>query len=1193
MRLYWNGRWCSYVGGEIACLLLPGFWANCLIIFIFRIIDFTMLPDIQVTAKTSAEKELMSRCLQMARMGCWEYVAGRTRLTCTEGLFFLLEKEVPDELSIPVTEAMDFVHPDDKGRLELMRASIVSGQVLECRFRIITGSGTVRWISGWCEGKFTDEGLLYSVTGVCQDITELVSGQDALERRRAAMDNAERLAGTGTYQLNLATGEKFYSDNIFRIYGYEPGSIPAEESYFFSLTHPDDAAPLMETYRKLVENPGRMETSFRIIRKDGTLRYLQTRSNITTNSLGQMLIEGTTVDVTEHRLLEEELERQNELLQQAEATAKLGSWKYNFGTKQVSYSENLFRLFGYEQPQDYNDTSRIFTHLLDEDREKVLDAYRKTIADGLARSIEFRLLHPDGTMRYFTSVAKKTVNRRNEKIIVGMVQDITDTHLMRLKLEQQQRLTHKLLDSSVNAISVYDSDQKIVLWNKKLEQQYGVSREEAIGKRFAEIMPGHDMSWFDDYLKEALAGKEVQFHRQSLKDGRDYLTHMVPIDDNGAGQRLVFVLSSDVTLLKEQEREIQLQRDFAEELTDRSMDCIFVFDRELKLVKWNAKCEELYGKKKEEVLGMTLDQIFPDADMSVPVSRLRLALEGEMVRYSMEPSRVLDRYYESAVIPIRDSESKVSHILCVLHDVTEVAGMTKRVREVNRLLEQRNKELADRTLFLETLLDSTVDSVVAFDTEQRIIAFNRTSERKYGRLRDEVIGRKVLDAFPALKDTESMKELDAALSGQFVHVPERANTFGEGYHEKFLIPLVMNGTVTGALGIVRDITEMRLAVEELQERTHFNQTLIDSIVDVITAVDNDLRFTMWNRTAEKKYKINREDVLGKKVTDVFPALADTPQMEELIQALEKGQSRTMLEVPYHQGHGFCDIFYIPLRNAAGKVTGLLAVVHDITAIKNSSLQLEELNGQLANKNHELNRINSELASFSYVASHDLQEPLRKIQAFTSLILAKDSNNISESGQDYFRRIQASAGRMQQMIDGLLLFSRTNTAPKHFERRNLNELLQDVSLHLNDEIRKKGAIIVADELPEVMVISHQFEQLMEHVLTNALRFQPQGNIPEIRISAMKVSGKDIVGEVAQRNRTYQRITVSDNGIGFSPEEAEKIFQMFYRLHGKSEYPGTGIGLSICRRIAQNHNGFITAESEGTGGARFHIYLPVPG
>lgn len=279
------------------------------------------------------------------------------------------------------------------------------------------------------------------------------------------------------------------------------------------------------------------------------------------------------------------------------------------------------------------------------------------------------------------------------------------------------------------------------------------------------------------------------------------------------------------------------------------------------------------------------------------------------------------------------------------------------------------------------------------------------------------------------------------------------------------------------------------------------------------------------------------------------------------------------------------------KNTEGVLRGTVTGAFQYSNFQGQTLKsLEELNDELKMKNKELDRINTELTSFSYVAGHDLQEPLRKIQAFVSLILAKDAGRISESSQEHFNRIQKAAGQMQQMIDGLLTYSRANTNSRNFETVNLESLFSKIISKFWEEIQKSKAIVEIKNTLMLRIIPNQLEQLLAQLISNALKFQKEGSRPHIIINSTAVSGYEITGEVVQRNKTYICISVADNGIGFDMGHLETIFQLFNRLHGKTEFSGAGTGLAICRRIAQNHNGFISAESEQGKGSVFKVYIP---
>lgn len=249
-----------------------------------------------------------------------------------------------------------------------------------------------------------------------------------------------------------------------------------------------------------------------------------------------------------------------------------------------------------------------------------------------------------------------------------------------------------------------------------------------------------------------------------------------------------------------------------------------------------------------------------------------------------------------------------------------------------------------------------------------------------------------------------------------------------------------------------------------------------------------------------------------------------------------------------------------------------------------------LNIELQERNRELEKSNKELASFNHVASHDLQEPLRKIQTFISRVSEADKAVMSESGRDYLSKIAVSAKRMRVLIDDLLLFSRTNTTKKEFIKSNLNELFENAEAELTEIIQEKKAVITASKLPKLSVIPYQIEQLFINLIGNSLKYNKPGIAPEITIESEKVLSADYPDLLDQSVKKFHKITFSDNGMGFDPQFKETIFILFQRLHSKTDYPGTGIGLAICKKIVENHKGYILADSTPDVGSVFTVFLP---
>lgn len=241
------------------------------------------------------------------------------------------------------------------------------------------------------------------------------------------------------------------------------------------------------------------------------------------------------------------------------------------------------------------------------------------------------------------------------------------------------------------------------------------------------------------------------------------------------------------------------------------------------------------------------------------------------------------------------------------------------------------------------------------------------------------------------------------------------------------------------------------------------------------------------------------------------------------------------------------------------------------------------------RNRELESSNKELTAFNYIASHDLQEPLRKIEIFMSRLVSKDYANLSAAGQQYVASIQSSANRMRVLIKDLLHFSRINKAEKIFEEADLNYLLETAKHELAPTIEEKKARIETNKLPSLNVIPFQIQQLFINLISNSLKYSKENSSPIIEINCEMIDANE-VEILPDNNIKYYKITFKDNGIGFEQEYAAKIFILFNRLHNKNEYQGTGIGLAICQKIVENHKGFIVAKGELNVGSTFTVYLP---
>ena len=282
--------------------------------------------------------------------------------------------------------------------------------------------------------------------------------------------------------------------------------------------------------------------------------------------------------------------------------------------------------------------------------------------------------------------------------------------------------------------------------------------------------------------------------------------------------------------------------------------------------------------------------------------------------------------------------------------------------------------------------------------------------------------------------------------------------------------------------------------------------------------------------------------------------------------------------------------YISLTSLQPKLATVGVIVTDLSEKKKNEEIILKYQTDLELKNLELLQTNSELSSFTYIASHDLQEPLRKIQTFLNRILDKEYDNFSAKAKDYFQRVTGASERMQNMITALLNYSRVNNSQVVRMPTDLNMIIEEVKDNLHELIEENNVTIKTSALPTLNAVPLQLNQLFTNIITNSIKYKKNGVDPIIEIKAEMISASEIQIPESFMADEYWKIKICDNGIGFDQQYADKIFELFQRLHGRTEYEGTGIGLAICKKIVQNHHGFIEALGQAGIGSTLNIYIP---
>jgi two-component system CheB/CheR fusion protein len=422
--------------------------------------------------------------------------------------------------------------------------------------------------------------------------------------------------------------------------------------------------------------------------------------------------------------------------------------------------------------------------------------------------------------------------------------------------------------------------------------------------------------------------------------------------------------------------------------------------------------------------------------------------------------------------------------------------------------------------------------------------------------------------------------------------------------------------------------ELQTRIDLLNESYEYSNAIVSTMHEPMLVLGKDLRVKSANKAFYKTFGVTEEQTEGVLLYELGNKQWNIPALRELLEDIIPKNSQFY---NYEVKHTFLDIGEKIMSLNASRVIQkthreqlILLIIADITEVRRliiekehreyellqkeinenqtEKLRLEKAvdkrtkelkiaNESLEVKNTALLNMNKELEAFAYVSSHDLQEPLRKLQTFAGIILEKEKQNLSDKGKKYFHLMQQAAERMQQLIHDLLAFSLISIAERKFENTDLNIIIEEVKKEFKDAIAEKHAVIEVKEICEVYIIPFQFRQLMHNLISNALKFSDPQRPPHIKIKSrnIKYSKKNIVKLPTQKE--YCHISITDNGIGFEQNFSSKIFEVFQKLHGKEEFAGTGIGLAIAKKIIDNHNGIINATSELNKGTTFNIYIPV--
>jgi PAS domain S-box-containing protein len=818
----------------------------------------------------------------------------------------------------------------------------------------------------------------------------------------------------------------------------------------------------------------------------------------------------------------------------------------------------------------------------------------------------------------------------NGVILVG--REVTDLEVERKRMENSENYFRRLADTVPVMLWITRPDGHCTYVNQKWYEYTGQQPEETLGQRWLSVVHPDDVDQMVTGFQEANA-RHAPFNLEYRIKGADGIYRWIL--DSGSpvfGKQGAFegFIGSVINIdqRKQAENAVRLREGQFRQLADSMPQIVWTATSEGYVDYYNKQWYLLIGEENQYGNDSFLAHVHPDDKERCLTSWLEVVRTGEPYeiefRFKVKPPIDAYSWFLVRARPIRNENGQIIKWYGTCTDIDEV----KRIEHTLRESEER----------FRVVVNSAPVMVWMSDPQKRFTFFNKRWLEFTGRSME-------LELWDGWKEGILEEDLNSGLAVYNEAYVDRRDFEVEfrlkrhnGQYRWIVchgIPrFSYDGSFLGYIGSAIDIHERKNIRIELEnrvaERTHeisqknqaleettrelkeINQQLEQRHEELRQSEERYLRMTNevedyaiillsregfienWNKGAEKIKGYTADEIIGKHFR-IFYSYADQQQglAEKLIaEAVLHGKSTYEGWRVRKDGSTLWAYTVITaLHNERNDIIGFSKVTRDLTQRKLAEDRLKMYAEQLEQKNRELERSNSELSSFSYVASHDLQEPLRKIQAFGNLIQQRDVANLSDTSKDYFDRMVKAAVRMQNLIDSLLEFSRTTTARKNFENTDLNVLLDEVKKELGHRIEEKKAVIESSHLPTLTIIPFQFRQLLSNLISNSLKYSREEVTPVIEIKATYVKAKELNEKAALPGKDYFQFTVADNGIGFEQEYSEKIFDLFQRLHGRNEYTGSGIGLAICKKIVENHHGFMRAESEQGKGATFYFFIPV--
>ena len=852
-----------------------------------------------------------------------------------------------------------------------------------------------------------------------------------------------------------------------------------------------------------------------------------------------------------------------------------GFFSKNISTdRYIQMSVGCEKIYGYSIT-DFYANSLLWLQVIHPDDRVLIEKEQEQLIKGMQTKSAYRIIHKDSTTRWVEVKAVPVIEEGRLTRVEGVVNDITERKNAEILLKDSELKYRSFFENAMDGILLSKPNSVILEANPAACEIFRLTEKEICGYSNSELIALGGSGLVNLQEVRSRTGKfrgEINFVRP---DGTKLVVELASGLFKGAnGEDRSFIIVKDITDRKKAEAAMVMNERQLNLIYNTVNDSIFMLTIEegnrFKFVSVNHTFLKTTGKEKEQMIGKYVEEVIPSPLLELALEKYQEAITCKKTISWEEqtdfPSGIKTGI--ASITPILDDSGNCIMIIGSVHDISE----RKKAEEEIKRSDQNFQSLVN-----------TVDGIV-WEADAATFQFSFVSKRA------EVLLGYPLSAWiesPGFwKDHIHPEDRDSTVSYCIQCTSEkRSHEFeyrmiaadGKIVWLQDFVSVIINEDLTCYLrGIMVDITARKQAEAKLHKSEERYRQIVETTQEGIWMIDENNNTTFVNKKMCEIIEYLPAEIVGKSIHCFMNEKSNTIIAQQ-IKRRKQGINETFYFkfIAKSGSVVWTSLSTNPVFDDAGIYKGTLAMVTDITKRKHNEELLQKSEANLDLKNKELERKNKELEQFAYVASHDLQEPLRTASGFVQLLQQQYQGKLDEMADKYLRFIVESSDRMKILINDLLDYSRIGSKLET-KQVDCSKVMKDVIADLDKAITDSSAIIIAGDLPVISGYPTEIKQLFQNLIINAIKFRKPDTVPQIKILANKTSG-------------HWHFSFADNGIGIDKKHNERIFIIFQRLHTRSEYQGSGIGLSHCKKIVELHHGRIWVDSGPGEGSVFHFTI----